>query len=81
MRRLYDFECLEAACGHNFEELVRYEEADTIRCPHCNGPTRRLIGAPTIDPRLGLDAANWPTMGDKWARIRRQRAKIESSRD
>jgi putative FmdB family regulatory protein len=79
MRRLYDYECLEAACGHTFEELAKYEDA--VPCPLCEGPTRRLVGAPTIDPRLGLDPASFPTMGDKWARIRRQRAKIESSRD
>jgi putative FmdB family regulatory protein len=81
MLRLFDFECLDAACGHNFEELVKYEDSDAIRCPLCNSPTRRLIGAPTIDPRLGLDAASFPTMADKWARVRRQRAKIESKRD
>lgn len=81
MRRLYDFQCLNAACRENFEELVKYEDAGTVRCPKCDSPTRRLIGAPTIDPKLGLDAASWPTMADKWARIRRQRAQIESKRD
>lgn len=79
MRRLYDYECLDTVCSHNFEELAKYEEQ--VPCPQCKGPTRRLVGAPTIDPKLGLDAASWPTMGDKWARIRRQRAKIESKRD
>lgn len=81
MLRTYDYECKDARCGTTFEELVRYEDADKQRCPVCNGPTRRLIGAPRIDPKLGLDAASWPTMGDKWARIRRQRKQIESKRD
>jgi putative FmdB family regulatory protein len=80
MMRMYDFECTSHSCGHTFEELVKYEDADKLPCPLCNNPTRRLIGAPMIDPKLGLDAANWPTMGDKWARIRRQRKQIESRR-
>jgi len=80
MRRLFDFLCKNTDCGHQFEELVHYDDIASTVCPECGGPTRRLIGAPMIDPRLGLDAANWPTMGDKWARIRRQRKQIESKR-
>jgi len=80
MRRLFDFQCLEPDCSEQFEELAKYEETGDVKCPSCNGPTRRLIGSFTIDPKLGLDPASYPTMGDKWARIRRQRAKIERSR-
>lgn len=81
MLRLWDFECQNhVTCNHTFEEMVKYEDASSVLCPRCNGPTTRLIGTPMIDPKLGLDAASYPTMGDKWARIRRQRQKIESSR-
>jgi len=81
MLRMYDYECLNAKCGEVSEELVRYEDADKVICPICGSPTKRWIGAPMFDPRLGLDAASFPTMGDKWAKIRRQRKKIESARD
>jgi len=81
MRRLWDFECKNATCGHGYEDLVSDEERDTQTCPLCGGPVSRLIGTPMFDPKLGLDAGTWPTLGDKWARIRRQRAKIEKRRD
>lgn len=74
---LNDYECQE--CGHVFEELA--DRDARIPCPVCNAPSKRLIAAPRIDPRLGLDPEGFPTMADKWARVRRQRAKIESSRD
>ena len=79
MRILFDFEC--NACAEVFEELVTRAESLEVKCPRCTGATTRLIGAPTIDPNLGLDAASFPTMGDKWARVRRQRKLIESKRE
>lgn len=80
MRRLYDFECKNSACGEIFEELVYSHELEIQKCPICDSPSRRLIGTPRIDPRLGLDPA-FSTMGDKWAKIRRQRKQIESKRE
>jgi putative FmdB family regulatory protein len=80
MRRLYEFKCVHPECEHNFDEYVAYEDIPSVKCPECGSPTHRLITAPRIDPRLGLDPS-FPTMQDKWARVRRQRAKIESRRD
>lgn len=73
MLLLDDFEC---PTGHVFEELADRRDANPV-CPTCNATTTRLIGAPRMDPRLGVHADAFSTMGDKWARIRRQRKQIE----
>lgn len=80
MRRTFEFRCLNEACGQVFDEFVEYESIPTVKCSLCGSATQRQLCAPMIDPKLGLDAASFPTMGDKWARVRRQRAKIESQR-
>jgi putative FmdB family regulatory protein len=80
MRRLYDFLC--KGCGETFEDLIDPVDGEKPVCGYCGSTdATRLISAARIDPRLGLDPDAFPTMGDKWARIRRQRAKIENSRD
>ena len=48
-----------------------------LPCPECGSPSNRLISAPRLDPRMGLDPEGNPTMADKWAKVREQRAKIE----
>lgn len=73
---LFDFEC--GKCRLVFEELVPHNVRDVV-CP-CGYLAKRLVSAPRIDPRLGVNADSFPTMGDKWARVREQRAKIESKR-
>lgn len=77
-RILFDFECL--ACSKVFEEFHNTSTPETVKC-ECGGLTKRLIGATRIDPRLGLDPEGFPTMGDKWARTREQRTRIERQRD
>lgn len=77
MRRLYEFQCNSTYCQHQFDEYVAYEDIPTVKCPKCGTDTTRHITAPRMDPRLGVDPS-FPTMADKWARTRRQRAKIES---
>jgi putative FmdB family regulatory protein len=72
--RLFDFEC--NACKAVFEELVHTDTPETAKCKCGSSETTRLIGAPRIDPRLGLDP-DFATMSDKWAKTRYQRAKIE----
>lgn len=74
---LYDFQCTNEGCKHNFDELQSVS-APFPACERCGAPTKRLIGTTHIDPRLGLDPTGFPTMADKWARTRRQRAKSES---
>lgn len=74
---LYDFEC--RSCGAVFEELTPRNVHD-VECPECGGRAFRLVSAPRIDPKLGVNADAFPTMGDRWARVREQRAKIESKR-
>jgi len=40
---LYDFECLD--CGHKFEAIIKYEDADSQTCRSCDGETKRLVSA------------------------------------
>lgn len=77
MRRLYEFECKNEDCKTRFDEYVTYEDIPTVKCPECGTDTTRLYSPLRMDPRLGVDPS-FPTMADKWARTRRQRAKIES---
>ena len=76
---LFDFTCQE--CALDFEELIHTSNPETVKCPECGSTdTERRLCAPRLDPRLGLDATGFPTMGDKWARTRIQRAKIENAK-
>lgn len=78
-RILFDHECQK--CAHVFEELVDRDSPDPVKCPSCNQlDTKRLIGSFMIDPKMGLDAASFPTMGDRWANMREQRRRAESRR-
>lgn len=80
MLRLFDHEC--RLCGLVFEELVEPEAPKGPPCPKCDAvDAKRLITGTRIDPRLGIDPSGFPTMGDKWAKIRRQRQQIERKRD
>lgn len=50
-------------------------------CPACKSlSTKRLIGSFTIDPKLGLDAESFPSMGAKWEKLRVERRRAESRR-
>lgn len=76
---LFDFRC--NTCTHVFEELVNRDSPEPVKCPSCGQfDTTRQIGSFTIDPRLGLDPDSFPTMGDKWAKKREQRHRLESRR-
>ena len=74
---LNDYAC---ESGHQFEELVERDKRDSVTCPTCGAPTKRLLAAPRLDTRLGVDAAAFPTLGAKWVRRRAQRQRIEEAR-
>lgn len=77
--RLNDYECPQ---GHVTEHFIHTDNmADPVLCPACSEVSVKLIGAPTIDPRLGLDPDGFPTMGAKWAAKRYQRAAIEAKQN
>jgi len=38
---LYDFKCRE--CGHEFEELSKVEDKDSVPCKECSGKCDTLI--------------------------------------
>lgn len=50
---LFCFHCDE--CGHRYELLLPFADADTARCPECGAPLHRLLTAPsdyrTLRPR------------------------------
>jgi putative FmdB family regulatory protein len=76
---LFDYLC--TTCGDEFEELVEREHPDPVKCPTCgSSSTRRLVTGTRIDPRLGIHADVFSTMGDKWAKKQRQRKAIEMKR-
>lgn len=75
---LFDYSC--PACGDRFEALVERKSADAVNCPNCNSPSKRQLSAPRLDTSLGVDAASFPTLGDKWIRNRAQRQRIEEAR-
>lgn len=77
-RILFDFQCPK--CTNEFEELVNTGSPETVNCPECSTPAIKLITGTRIDSRLGVDASSYPTLGDKWARIRKQRQQIEAKR-
>lgn len=37
---LYEYKCTK--CGHEFEELVSFANADKVKCEECGGKTERL---------------------------------------
>jgi putative FmdB family regulatory protein len=71
---LFDFRCTH--CQHKFEVMVK-PDIKSRPCPKCSSEGKRLISAPRLDPKMGLDPDGFPTAGDKWANMREQRARIE----
>ena len=69
---LYDFRCNEHECSTKFEDLVPSSEL-VGTCPACGGEAKRLISAPRMDPKMGVDPDS--SMGDKWARKMENRYK------
>src|SRR5262245_3218398 len=75
---LFDHEC--PTCGHTFEDFINSAQPEPVNCPECQTPAQKLISGTRMDPKLGVDADRFPTMGDKWAKIRVQRQKIEAKK-
>ena len=73
---LYEWRC--HSCNTKYDALAT---SDTLvgKCPECGHESKRLISAPRLDPKMGLDPDN-PTMYDKWARTRTQKAKLDAKR-
>ena len=71
---MFDFEC--RGCGVIFEDLIPSTE-NTAKCPECGDLGNRLIASPRLDWRMGADP-EFATMGDKWARMQKQRQKSEN---
>ena len=71
----FEFRC---DCGTKFSDLVK-PDVMTAQCPDCGFTARRILSAPTIDPRLGADP-DFPTMADQWAKVRYQQKRIEDKK-
>ena len=76
-RILFDYLCPQE---HVTEHLVDTNSPEPVLCPQCSQVSTRQLSAGRIDPKLGLDATAYPTMGDKWAKMRTQRQKIEAKK-
>ena len=74
---LYSFEC---QCGERFVELLKVDERLTCKCAMC-GETAKLVisKAPALDSRMGLDSA-FTTAVDRFDRVHRQAAKVDTKR-
>lgn len=72
--RIFDYECLNPKCGQIEEKLVTTDELDNQKCSVCGSDATKLIAAPRLDYRMGVDP-DFATFGDRWARIQNQRAK------
>ena len=71
---LFGFRCTD--CSAQFDDMVK-PDVHEATCPECGAVGKRLVSAPRLDPKMGLDPEGNPTMGDRWAKIRKQRAQIE----
>lgn len=76
--RSFEFQC--PGCDLIFTELVQpHEERHT--CPNCQSPhAKRILSAPRLSMRMGIDAVGNPTMGAKWARMHEQARKDDEKR-
>ena len=54
---IYEYRCQD--CGHEFEELVRYSEADQVKCEKCGSKrTERLASGFCSNAGHGSSAAS-----------------------
>ena len=78
---LFDHQCPN--CGAVFEALRQSSDSqEKVECTVCHTTdfATKLLSAPRLDPKLGVDAIGFPTMGDKWTRRRQQHQRIEERR-
>ncbi len=66
---LYDWRC--QSCNTKFEALEKMVTLER-ECPECGNVAKRLISAPRLDPKMGLDPSN-TTAADRWARVNKQK--------
>jgi putative FmdB family regulatory protein len=78
MAILYEWRCNDAKCNTKFDAMAPMSQV-VGQCPTCGGTAKRLISAPTIDPRLGVDP-DFGTLGDKWAKKMERKAKDAKKR-
>lgn len=76
MRIMLDFECSGDSCGRIEEHIVE-SHTETVDCP-CGGVMKRCLSAPTI--RLEGISGAFPTAHDHWAKIREEKARIDSGK-
>jgi hypothetical protein len=73
---LFEFECDD---GHQFEEMVK-PKVRRIKCPTCSVGASRLVSTGHINyRRMGVDP-DFPTAGDKWAKMQEQRKAVDKGR-
>ena len=76
---MFDFIC--DSCGHEFEELVKPDVYVNKECPNCSSgkPTRQISPGTINYRRMGVDP-DFPTAGEKWAKMQEQRKRVEKER-
>ena len=74
----FEFEC---PCCNKIHEVLVHSDVRKRTCPHCQSPdAERIISAPRLSMRMGLDATGNPSMGAKWARMHERAKHIDEKR-
>ena len=74
----FEFEC--SACNKIHDALV-HSDVRKRTCPNCQAPdAERIVSAPRLGIRMGVDAVGNPSMGRKWARMHEQARKVDTKR-
>jgi len=76
---IHDYRC--TLCSVQTERWVTNENLDfKYECLNCGGFLKRIPSSPKLSYlRMGLDAASFPTAGDKWADMHEREGKEEYS--
>lgn len=70
---LFDFRCNE--CLHVFDDMVKPDVKETL-CSRCPGTATRMISAPRLDPKMGLDP-DFPKSYGQWEKRKKNHRAVE----
>lgn len=73
-RRMFEFKCPE---DHITERLVQDHE-HTVLCMTCNREANRILSAPHISVRMGVDTTS--AQANRWAKMHRDEAKRQNAK-
>lgn len=78
MSKYMTFEFYCNSCKTVFDGFVKPDKHEES-CPICGTVSKRVVSAPRLDMRMGVDPA-FSTMADKWDRMHDQGRKVDEKR-